>query len=321
MLENKPLGFVGQAAPSILKDIQALNQTNKTQPATTNDSLATKDSVKISSVTAPQNPFNIWDMVNLTSDDNVTYTPSNFKRTELCNYKIDDQGDTNSCGTTSLTSVLKYFGVNVKDHFEVDKTIRSTRFDMFTAPGDIVNYANSKGLNAGFKKNSNLDEVASFIDKGVPVMVLIDSGTQYDFNMHWVVITGYEKDDKNKIANVVISDPAGGYTRTQDVESFSERWGNIKVGSEKLPLVGGKISLKTGYNNLIIPIAPKNKGITLPDGKVASSKDIKIPHEMDTIQGYGSRVVAKSALLLDKTIGLGEKAYKTTSNFFKGLFS
>lgn len=319
MLENKPIGFVGKAAPSLLKDIQALKEK-------TTDNSAPKKAVSLSAGdfltvqnhnNSAQLPFEVSSLINF-GDTNVTYSaPSNLKRTEIKNYKIDDQGDTNSCGTTSLTSVLNHFGANIKDHFEIDKSIRSQKFDMFTAPGDIVSYANSKGFNAGLKKDSNVQEVASFIDKGIPVMALIDSGDKYDFNMHWIVITGYEKDDKGKMKNFVIADPSGGYTYTKDIESFTEKWSNIQVGTEKMPVIGGKATFKSGYNNLIIPIAPKNKNITLSTGKTINSKDIKIPNEFDTIQGYGSRVVSKGAIILERTVGLGQSIYKTASNLFK----
>lgn len=318
MLENKPLGFVGQAAPSLLKDIRALNENSANNLLSKEAvSLPKGDSLSIKAKSTVQNPFEIWQPLNLSSGNMEYSTPNNLKRTEIKDYKIDDQGDTNACGTTSLTSVLNHFGVKTKDHFEVDKSIRSKRFDMFTAPGDIVSYAKSKGLNAGLKKDSNPEEVAGFIDKGVPVMALIDSGGKYDFNMHWIVITGYDRDDKGKIASFVVSDPGGGYQHTEDIKSFSARWNNIKVGTEKMPIIGGKVSLSSGYNNLIIPIAPKNKNITLPDGRVASTKGLKLPSEFDTIQGYGSRLVSKGALLIDKTLGLGEKVFKGVANWFK----
>src|SRR5437773_770739 len=68
------------------------------------------------------------------------FTANLENTTHISGYKIDDQGDTNACGTTSLTSVLKHYGADVKDHWEIDKDIRSTRFDMFTAPGSVIDY-------------------------------------------------------------------------------------------------------------------------------------------------------------------------------------
>jgi hypothetical protein len=316
MFENRPIGFVGRNtvfysgkdvivpfAPAAAK-IEPKNTVDVgNKPLVLNNNIFTKtDSAQVNSLILKGNSkvgdINIFEMgAKVPGKANLAGI-----KNELPDYKIDDQGNTNSCGTTSLTSVLKYFGSDIKDHFEIDKAIRSARFDMFTAPGDIVSYAKSKGFKAGLNNNSTPEDLASFIDKGVPVIILIDPGDQYDFNMHWIVIKGYERNDKGEIDKVNIADPAGGWTYTKDMESLKKQWGNIRVGFENIPVLGRE-SVSTGYNNLMIPIVPKNKMIKLPDGKMINSATINIPSQFDSVHGYGARVVGKSVLLLDKAIG------------------
>jgi len=313
MLENRALGFVGKAAstgfftPVNTTPANPSVETEKTGVSR----LSVQDTIKVASKSSIQ-PFdfaNIFSNTNSNTDTPIQKSDKIVSTTELPEYKIDDQGNTNACGTTSLTSVLKYFGSNVKDHWEIDKAIRSTKFDMFTAPGDIVSYARSKGFNAGLKNNSSAEEAAKFIDQGVPVIALIDPGDKYDFNMHWVVLVGYEKNDQGKVSSLKIADPGWGSTYTEDIETFNKEWKNVQVGVEKFPLLG-KTSVSTGYNQLIIPIVPKKGTVKTPDGKTLKAEDIKIPHQWDTVHGFGAKMVSRGAVLIDKTVTFGQSVMK-----------
>lgn len=313
MLENRPIGFIGTNADFFSKKSVLPPYGPVTETVTPKNSLAKTDANLVNSLLFKGNTnienLNFFGMNKAESGPGKPAGPI----TELPAYKIDDQGNTNACGTTSLTSVLKYFGSNVKDHFEIDKAIRSTRFDMFTAPGDMVNYAKSKGFKAGLKNNGSLEDITSFVDKGVPVLILIDPGDKFDFNMHWIVIKGYERNSKGEIDNLKVADPAGGWSYNQDVAELKKEWGNIHVGSENFPVLGGRRSFASGYNNLMIPVAPKNKVIKTPDGKSVNTNSIKFPDEFDTVQGYGSRVVSGGALLIDQTITAGQSIGKYVS--------
>ncbi len=233
---------------------------------------------------------------------------------EIHSYKIDDQGDTNACGTTSLTSVLRYYGANVKDHWQIDKDIRSTRFDMFTAPGAVIDFAKSKGFNAGMKNDGDVEQLAKYVDKGVPPMVLIDStpDEKYDTGLHWEVVTGYQRDNKGKISHLKIADPSGGNVELQDVNSFKKEWGSVKIG-EDLPLLGKK-SVGTGYNNMFIVITPKNTDIKAPDGKKVNTTSVIVPHDHDTVTGKVAKVFAKGAKLADDVITFEQKVEKAFEN-------
>jgi predicted double-glycine peptidase len=228
-------------------------------------------------------------------------------RTEI-NFKIDYQGDTNSCGTTSLASILKYHGVRVKDHWEIDKSIRSTRFDFFTAPGDIVSYAKDKGMRAGMKNNSKIDDIVNYINKGLPVMTLIDPGAnKYDTGLHWVVVNGYEKDSEGNVNKLVVSDPSAGYSYNQDIEDFKKEWSKINIGTNNLPLINKPATVSSGYKNLMIVIAPKSGSLKTPSGNIIQASEVKLPSNLDTFGGISARVFAKGAILLDKLLTLKDK--------------
>lgn len=223
-------------------------------------------------------------------------------------FKIDNQGSTNACGTTSLAAVLRYYGYSVKDHWEIDKTIRSTRFDFFTTPHGIIDYANSKGLRTGLKLNSNLKDLANMIDQGVPVMVLTDSTPENktDFYLHWQVVTGYKKDRTGNIDKLIIADPSSGSVDETDANEFLKEWSNIKLGPGiELPLVG-QISVNTGYDRMFIAMVPPNRLIKTPSGKVINSNSITLPKNFDTVHGFLAHGVSKIAKFGDDAIGVAE---------------
>jgi hypothetical protein len=318
MPENRPIGFIGQNTYFFDKK-EELNPFSAVVDVKPQITVSPKsipfnsktDSVVLSSVLFKGNgiPVNIFAEKGKVAGKTV----------EIPGYQIDDQGNTNSCGTTSLTSVLKYFGSDVKDHWEIDKKIRSTRFDMFTAPGDIVSFAESKGFRAGLKNNATFEDLASFVDKGIPAIILIDPSSEYNFNMHWMVVKGYERNEKGEIDNFKIADPSGGWSYNQSAAELKKQWGNIRVGFEKFPVTGDKKSFSTGYNNLMITMVPKNKIIKTPDGKPIDTNLVVIPGKADTIHGYGAQIVARSALILDKTITLGQSMGKAVSGKVSSL--
>lgn len=226
------------------------------------------------------------------------------------NFKIDDQGNTNSCGTTSLASVLKHHGVKVKDHWEIDKSIRSTKLDFFTTPGDIVGYAKDRGMNAGMKNNSKVEDIANYVDKGLPVMALIDPGAdKYDMGLHWIVVNGYERDNKGDINKLKISDPSGGYSYSQDVDDFKKEWSQINIGTNNIPLINKPMTVSSGYKNLIVVISPKNGVLKSPNGDLLQASTVKLPNSSDTFGGASARVLAKGAVLVDKLITLKDRYF------------
>lgn len=183
------------------------------------------------------------------------------------------QGNTNACGTTSLAMLLSYWG-KLTDHFKIDRSIR--RMDMPTSPDDIVRYAESQGMRASMKSDASLSDLASMIDQGVPVQVLMDplfgSGkTEFDpsdSTLHYVTVTGYERGPDGKIANLVISDPGGSGSHYKvDAREFEEAWSNLRL-----------LGAETGLNRVMVAMVPNDdRVIEGTDGKRRRASDIRLP--------------------------------------------
>jgi predicted double-glycine peptidase len=175
-----------------------------------------------------------------------------------------DQGNTNACGTTSLANVLTHWG-KPTTHQQVDSDIR--HFDMFTAPDKIVEYARDHGMRAELKADASVNDLAKMIDQGVPPIVLMDPDSDKNANLHYVTVTGYNKDASGKITDLVIADSAGGDRYTMPVEEFQKKWDNLKMGG-----------IGTGLNNVMISVVPNDgRKITGGDGVTRSASDIKLP--------------------------------------------
>lgn len=163
---------------------------------------------------------------------------------------IENQGMTNGCGTTSLAAVMSYFGVS-RTREDVDKSIR--RLDSFTAPDDIVAYAKKNGMRASLKNDATLNDIASMLDQGVPPMVLMDPDEGNNFNLHYMVATGYERDASGKVTNLTFSDPATGSSTTMKADDFAKQWSTLKLKN-----------VSTGFNNVLISVAPKDSTAQFP---------------------------------------------------------
>ncbi|KFE69984.1 C39 family peptidase [Hyalangium minutum] len=175
-----------------------------------------------------------------------------------------DQGNTNACGTTSLANVLTHWGQSTT-HEQIDKDIRA--FDMFSAPDKIVDYANSHGMRAEMKVDASVDDIAKMVDQGVPPIVLMDPDSDKNLNLHYVTVSGYNRDANGKITDLVISDSAGGDRYTMPVEEFQKKWDDLKMKG-----VG------TGLNNVMISVVPNDgRKITGGDGVTRSASDIQLP--------------------------------------------
>jgi|GEM_PF-2341897 len=175
-----------------------------------------------------------------------------------------DQGNTNACGTTSLANVMSYWG-KPTTHEQIDKSIRA--FDMFTAPDKIVEYARNNGMRAEMKVDASIDDIAKMVDQGVPPIILMDPGSENDFNLHYVTVTGYNRDANGKITDLVIADSAGGERYNMPVEEFQQKWDSLKMKN-----VG------TGLNNVMISVVPNDgRQITGGDGVKRNASDIQLP--------------------------------------------
>jgi hypothetical protein len=175
-----------------------------------------------------------------------------------------DQGNTNACGTTSLANVMTHWGMP-RTHEQIDDSVRA--FDMFSAPDKLVEYARNNGMRAELKADASLDDIARMIDQGAPPIVLIDPDEDSNANLHYVTVTGYNRDESGKITDVVIADSAGGNRYTMDAAKFQQEWDNLKMGG-----------IGTGLNNVMITAVPNDgRSVVGGDGQTRNVNDIQLP--------------------------------------------
>lgn len=228
----------------------------------------------------------------------------------------------NSCGTTSLSMIMKYFqGHTLENSVKtIDKHIRSTgslevalptgsikKFDLdaYTAPRDIISYANTHGMRAGMDNESTTRDLKSMLDKGVPCLCL----TEWNFDsesrtsaseanpvgdaesLHWVNVVGYlekvnPKTNKSE-THFLIANPHG---KVQEVpqSDFDKVWKGLGQDGHLLS-IGGKNYIKTHIKRLMIAMVPRDDEaeVTAPDGTIRKAGDISIPNEND---GFGGKV-------------------------------
>jgi hypothetical protein len=147
----------------------------------------------------------------------------------------------------------------------VDASIR--HFDLFTGPDAIVAYARQHGMRSELKAGAQLEDLAHMVDQGVPPIVLIDPDGGSNANLHYVTVTGYQRDASGKISELTIADSAIGKTRTISAQEFSEQWGHLKLGN-----------LDTGLHNVMISVVPADgRSIRGMDGQVRSADRIALP--------------------------------------------
>lgn len=195
-----------------------------------------------------------------------------------------DQGGTNACGTSSLAAVLSYWG-RPTNHQEIDAAIR--HFDLFTAPDAIVAYARDHGMKSELKAGASLEDLASMLDQGVPPIVIIDPDDGDNLNLHYVTVSGYQRDDRGHVSSLVIADSATNTTYVMDAKEFQQKWGQLKLGGAA-----------TGLNNVMISIVPADdREIRGADGNTRRASDIALPQSSlsSTVESLFARGVASAA--------------------------
>jgi uncharacterized protein len=152
-----------------------------------------------------------------------------------------------SCGPGAVQAVLAYYGEDFRESELID--LMKTSKDQGTYSKDIVKFLHSQGLSATIKHKMTIEELLSYIDKNIPVIVLIQAwGNEKDFKNnykdcwddgHFVVVVGYTE------KNILISDPAIYNTGYIPVSEFGDRWHDFDEGDTKtyhlgIPVYGKK---------------------------------------------------------------------------------
>lgn len=159
-----------------------------------------------------------------------------------------------ACGTACLAMIVRFFTGDVSiTQQDIDGEIRKLP-NMFTATLDIMSYARSRGLQAEEYNLNSLQAVEDFIERGIPVMPLLDltPDNALDFDQwHWVVVVAVKNVGSEKI--LVINNPWG--QREEWSESkFIKEWACLRL-----------LKMKFGYNNYFIAIA--HRADSLPQGR------------------------------------------------------
>jgi len=97
------------------------------------------------------------------------------------------------CGPAAMASVLEYYGDNVSQD-EIAEKVYTPKLDGALI-SDMENFARDQGYQAE-TMTGNIDALEAEIDKGVPVILLVDKGKLMVSVPHYYVVYGYDAEDK-----------------------------------------------------------------------------------------------------------------------------
>jgi ABC-type bacteriocin/lantibiotic exporter with double-glycine peptidase domain len=127
------------------------------------------------------------------------------------------------CGASVLQSILFYYGEEYRESDIIEDL--KVDPDIGAEPADIIRVARKYGLRPLEKENISIDELKSFVDSGVPVMIMVQAwpDTPVDWNeewdwAHWVAVIGY--DDKR----IYFEDPASSKRTYLTYDELDARW-------------------------------------------------------------------------------------------------
>lgn len=180
-----------------------------------------------------------------------------------------------SCGTTSLAMIIRF--LNKDENLareDIDKEIRKLP-NMFSAPSDLIAYAQSKGLQAVEYNNGSIEQLEEFVSRGIPVMPLLDLTPQnaLDFSKwHWVVVVAVEEIGGQKM--LTINNPWG-RQETWQQGKFTREWAHLKL-----------LGLTFGYNNYFIAVATPPDTMPAHQAKNTGASNAVIKGLADILNGF-----------------------------------
>ena len=136
------------------------------------------------------------------------------------------------CGVTSLQQVLCYYGIEIRESYLLDdlKAVHTDIFDNGVKLSAIKKYAEKKGLDAEIKTDLVPEDLKSYIDKKIPVIVLLqawrDSKSPKEWSEdyvdgHYVTAIGYSKN------RIIFEDPSSFNRTALGFTELAERWHDI----------------------------------------------------------------------------------------------
>jgi predicted double-glycine peptidase len=147
----------------------------------------------------------------------------------ISNVPFFKQGNDNTCGQAVMASILNYWGINIPYQTVVNQTNSA---NLPTDVDKITNYLKKKGLFAQDYRQASLNFIRDRIQKGNPVIVLLDFGKLN--NEHYVVVTGYNEENQE----VIILDPIDGPNMRLGYDEFETMWENRSL--QKVGIFGDK---------------------------------------------------------------------------------
>lgn len=184
-------------------------------------------------------------------------------------------GSQQSCGTTSLAMMENFFhplpagDAAASAQLLIDRNIRRSDNLSFTAPGDLVDYANSHGYRASAKNHASLADLTAMLDQGVPVQVVLVPfylRNQPGMNLHYAVVSGYRRDpNTGGVTDVVLSDPNGAYYAVP-TDEFLREWST--------PSAAG---IPTGLDRYMMAMVPDAGTIRTSTGERVPAASIRLP--------------------------------------------
>ena len=195
---------------------------------------------------------------------------------------LQGQGNTNACGTTSLSAILSYWAhvPGAYSHQQLDADLRLG--DSPTFPTSIVPFLERNGFRASLRNQAAVADLKAMIDQGVPVQVLIDTGKDDDLYLHYVAVVDYTTDANGEITGIVTADSnlngGTGGRREYPLSEFQAMWDGLKLNG-----------MSTGLSNVMITALPKESvPVKGKDGRVRQTDAIELPEPHPV--GWQSRV-------------------------------
>jgi predicted double-glycine peptidase len=149
--------------------------------------------------------------------------------------------DTNySCGPATILMIFQFYGKIFSEEKLIEKL--NTRKETGTCHQAMIELAKDEGFYVYENNESSLDEIKSFINKKVPVIVHYTEPANDEG--HYSVLIGI---DKNKI---ILNDPWNGEKFKINIEEFEKRWKDDKRNSKKWLMVVSTADLSQGKQYL-----------------------------------------------------------------------
>jgi predicted double-glycine peptidase len=163
---------------------------------------------------------------------------------KILNFPITRQATKYTCGDDATQRVMAYYGEDFRES-ELVEMLKTTEDGTYVK--NIVSFFHHQGLETELKEEMTIDELKSYIDRKIPVIVLIQAwGTEAKFKKkyaktwsdgHFVVVIGYT----DKL--LLISDPALYNVGYIPIPEFLQRWHDVddkKVNRLGLAVFGRK---------------------------------------------------------------------------------